>query len=91
LTSTAPNAGLLSAAQYHGAAHQKPQEFQVCLERARRPLVRGRVRVAFVVRKRLRDVHQRSGCLLCKPHKDERRPKFLRLKGLKAPRRLQHA
>ena len=49
-------AGLLTAAQYHGAAHQRPQEFQVCLERARRPLACSRVRVAFIVRKRLRDV-----------------------------------
>lgn len=49
-------AGLLTAAQYHGAAHQRPQEFQVCLERARRPLVCSRVRVAFIVRKRLPDV-----------------------------------
>ena len=49
-------AGLLTAAQYHGAAHQRPQEFQVCLERARRPAVCGRVRVAFIVRKRLRGV-----------------------------------
>lgn len=53
-------AGLLSAAQYHGAAHQKPQEFQVCLERARRPLVCGRVRVAFMVRKRLKEVPVQS-------------------------------
>lgn len=49
-------AGLLTAAQYHGAAHQRPQEFQICLERARRPLACSRVRVAFIVRKRLRDV-----------------------------------
>jgi predicted transcriptional regulator of viral defense system len=49
-------AGLLTAAQYHGAAHQRPQEFQVCLERARRPLACSRVRVAFIVRKRLREV-----------------------------------
>ena len=48
--------GLLSAAQYHGAAHHRPQELQVFLERARRPLTCGRVRVAFIVRKRLRDV-----------------------------------
>jgi predicted transcriptional regulator of viral defense system len=53
-------AGLLTAAQYHGAAHQKPQEFQVCLERARRPLTCSRVRVAFIVRKRLRDVPVQS-------------------------------
>ena len=49
-------AGLLSAAQYHGAAHHRPQEFQVLLARARRPIRCGRVRVAFVVRKRLKDV-----------------------------------
>ena len=29
-----------------------------------------------------------SDCPVCKPHKDEREPKLLRLKGLKAPRRL---
>src|SRR6516164_9004387 len=46
-------AGLLTAAQYHGAAHQKPQEFQVCLERARRPIECGRVRIRFIVRKNL--------------------------------------
>lgn len=49
-------AGLLSAAQYYGAAHHRPQEFQVCLDRARRPIRCGRVRVAFMVRKRLSDV-----------------------------------
>ena len=31
-------AGLLSAAQFHGAAHQRPQEFQVMLARARGPI-----------------------------------------------------
>ena len=49
-------AGLLSAAQYHGAAHQRPQEFQVLLEKARRPLSCGQVRVAFIVRKHLQQV-----------------------------------
>jgi len=53
-------AGLLSAAQYHGAAHQRPQEFQVFLDRKRRPLVCGMVRVAFIVRKHLRDVPVQS-------------------------------
>lgn len=52
--------GLLTAAQYHGAAHQRPQEFQVCLEQARRPLACSRVRVAFIVRKRLHDVPVQS-------------------------------
>ena len=52
-------AGLLTAAQSRRRA-QKPQEFQVCLERARRPLACSRVRVAFIVRKRLRDAPVQS-------------------------------
>jgi len=52
--------GLLTAAQYHGAAHQRPQEFQVCLERNRRSLDCNRVRVAFFARKRLKDVPVQS-------------------------------
>jgi predicted transcriptional regulator of viral defense system len=53
-------AGLLSAAQYHGAAHHRPQEFQVMLAKARRPIRCGQVRVAFIVRKRLKDVAVQS-------------------------------
>ena len=49
-------AGLLTAAQYHGAAHQRPQEFQVFIDRKRRPLSCGKVRVAFMLRKRLEHV-----------------------------------
>lgn len=49
-------AGLLSAAQYHGAAHHRPQEFQVMLGKARRPIECGKVRVVFYVRKRVADV-----------------------------------
>ena len=52
--------GLLSAAQYHGAAHHRPQEFQVFLDRKRRPIVCGMVRVGFLVRKRVRDVPVQS-------------------------------
>lgn len=48
--------GLLSAAQYHGAAHHRPQEFQVMLIKARRAIQCGKVRVAFIMRKRLEDV-----------------------------------
>ena len=48
--------GLLTAAQYYGAAHHRPQTFQVFVEKNRRPIACGRVRVAFVARKRLRDV-----------------------------------
>ena len=53
-------AGLLTAAQYHGAAHQRPQEFQVLLEKRRLPIECGRVRVAFMIRKRLREVPLQS-------------------------------
>ena len=49
-------AGLLSAAQYHGAAHQRPQEFQVMLARNRQPINCGAVRVSFIARKRLAEV-----------------------------------
>lgn len=49
-------AGLLTAAQYHGAAHHRPQEFQVMLGKARRPIECGKVRVAFHVRKHIGDV-----------------------------------
>lgn len=52
--------GLLSAAQYHGAAHQRPQTFHVFLSKARRPIRCGVVRVAFVVRKRLKEVPVQS-------------------------------
>ena len=47
-------AGLLSAAQFHGAAHQRPQEFQVFLAKNRRSIQCGTVRVAFLARKRRR-------------------------------------
>ena len=53
-------AGLLSAGQYHGAAHQRPQEFQVFLAKNRRPIQCGAVRVAFMARKRLTDVPVQS-------------------------------
>ena len=43
--------GLLSAAQYHGAAHHRPQEFQVVVESSRPAIVCGAVRVAFVARR----------------------------------------
>ncbi len=46
-------AALLSAAQYFGAAHHRPQVFQVMLEKARRPIHCGQVRVLFAVRKNL--------------------------------------
>ena len=49
-------AGLLSAAQYYGAAHHRPQEFQVFLAKNRRAIKCGAVRVVFIARKRLEDI-----------------------------------
>ena len=44
-------AGLLTAAQFHGAAHQRPQAFQVMVERNRAAIECGEVRVDFIARK----------------------------------------
>jgi len=44
---------LLSAAELHGAAHHRPQTFQVMVKTNRRPLECGKVRVQFVARKDL--------------------------------------
>jgi len=49
-------AGLLSAAQYYGAAHHRPQEFQVFTARNRKPIKCGAVRVAFITRKNIDEV-----------------------------------
>lgn len=49
-------AGLLTAAQYYGAAHQRPQEFQVFTEKSRRPIKCGKVRVTFIARKQTKAV-----------------------------------
>ncbi len=43
-------AALLSAAELHGAAHQRPQVFQVMLRTNRRPLRCGKVQVEFMAR-----------------------------------------
>jgi len=44
-------AGLLSAAEYHGAAHQRPQVFQVVVAKSRRPILCGKMQVDFIFRK----------------------------------------
>ena len=49
-------AGLLTAAQYYGAAHQRPQEFQVFVQKNRRQIHCGKVRVKFIARKNIDDV-----------------------------------
>lgn len=48
--------GLLSAAQYHGAAHHKPQVFQVLVEKNQRPIACGAVKVAFIKRRAIAHV-----------------------------------
>lgn len=53
-------AGILTAAQYYGAAHQRPQTFQVCLEKNRRPIACGSVRVTYIARKAIRQVPVRT-------------------------------
>ena len=53
-------AGLLTAAQYYGAAHHRPQEFQTFVAKNRRPIVCGAVRVAFIAHKRIADASVRS-------------------------------
>lgn len=45
--------GLLSAAQYHGAAHHRPQEFQVVVAANRPAIICGSVKVAFVARRNI--------------------------------------
>lgn len=48
--------GLLSAAERHGAAHQRPQEFQVVTDHARADIVCGGVRVGFVSRRNVSEM-----------------------------------
>jgi predicted transcriptional regulator of viral defense system len=44
-------AGLLTAAEQHGAAHHRPQAFQVIVKRSRPGIICGGVRVDFITRK----------------------------------------
>ena len=53
-------AGLLSAAQYYGAAHHRPQSFQVFTAKNRRPIECGKVRAVFIARKNIELVPVRS-------------------------------
>lgn len=48
--------GLLSAAEIHGAAHQRPQEFQVMCDRAHRMIDIGRHRIRFFKKWNLSEV-----------------------------------
>ena len=49
-------AGLLSAAQYHGAAHHRPQVFQVVVSKARNDIECGKIRVKFIFRKKAKEI-----------------------------------
>jgi predicted transcriptional regulator of viral defense system len=53
-------AGLLSAAVYHGAAHHRPQVFQVVVNKPRRSIHCGKVKVDFVVRKNTQEIPTQS-------------------------------
>jgi predicted transcriptional regulator of viral defense system len=48
--------GLLSAAEQHGAAHQRPQSFQVVVDRKVRDRTFGRVRLRFVSHRAVSDL-----------------------------------
>lgn len=52
--------GLLSAAELHGAAHQKPQEFQVITNRPQRPIQVGPLRIRFVTYSHVESVPTQS-------------------------------
>ena len=49
-------AGLLTAAEYHGAAHQRPQVFQVVVEENRPQVACGKVRVWFIARRNVAEM-----------------------------------
>lgn len=48
--------GLLSAAEYHGAAHHRPQLFQVVVAKNRQGIKCGKVRVEFIARKNMKAI-----------------------------------
>jgi predicted transcriptional regulator of viral defense system len=52
--------GLLSAAQYHGAAHHRPQQFQVMTNQKRRPITCGRIKIVFITKKDIAQISTES-------------------------------
>jgi predicted transcriptional regulator of viral defense system len=48
--------GLLSAAEFHGAAHQRPQQFEVMTPKNRSDIRCGKVHVVFIARRNMRRV-----------------------------------
>lgn len=53
-------AGLLTAAQYYGAAHQRPQTFQVFVAHSRKDIQCGSVKVSFIANKRIASIPVRQ-------------------------------
>ncbi len=51
---------LLSAAMYHGASHQKPQEFQVITNKQLQPLQLGKVKIKFIYKKSLEGIQTQN-------------------------------
>jgi len=47
---------LLSAARYHGAAHQQPQIFQVMIAKNRPPITCGLIRIRFIARRNVAEM-----------------------------------
>uniref|UniRef100_UPI00262995D3 type IV toxin-antitoxin system AbiEi family antitoxin domain-containing protein n=1 Tax=uncultured Tateyamaria sp. TaxID=455651 RepID=UPI00262995D3 len=52
-------AGLLTAAQYYGAAHQRPQAFQVVTARSRKDIHCGNVKITFIANKQAANIPTR--------------------------------
>lgn len=48
--------GFLSAAQFYGATHQKPQQFQIVTLKKRRPIECGRIRIEFIANKKVSQI-----------------------------------
>lgn len=46
---------LLTAAKYHGASHQAVMIFQIMVEKPRRPIICGKIKVKFITNKNLAD------------------------------------
>jgi predicted transcriptional regulator of viral defense system len=49
-------AGLLNAAEYHGAAHHRPQVFQVMVAKPRRSIQCGKVNINFIVKNNVNEM-----------------------------------
>lgn len=48
--------GLLTAAQYYGAAHHRPQQYQIITNQKRRAIICGNIKIVFVTKKSIAQV-----------------------------------